>query len=236
VLSGQATVRAKSADGTVECIRLLRVARRGALKARTQAIVQLQTLLDTSPEVVRARFRGMPSRTVVATAARLRPGAVTEPEAAAKRALATIARRWLVLDDEVRTLSGELDTLVKAAAPTLCARPGVGTDTAGALLVAAGDNPARLRSEGAFAAVCGTTPVEASSGKITRHRLNRGGNREANSALWRIVLVRLKCDARTRAYLERRTVQGRSKREVMRCLKRYVPARHTARSCATSGL
>ncbi|MHB8719427.1 MAG: IS110 family RNA-guided transposase [Candidatus Dormibacteria bacterium] len=222
VLSGQATISAKSSDGAVECVRLLRVARRGALKARTQAIVQLQTVLDTSPEGVRARFRGMPRRTVVATAARLRPGPPTEPEAAAKHALATIARRWLALDEEVRALSSELSTLVSAAAPTLCARPGVGTDTAGALLVAAGDNPGRLHSEGAFAAVCGATPVEASSGKITRHRLNRGGNREANSALWRIVLVRLKSDARTRAYLERRTAEGRSKREVMRCLKRYV--------------
>ncbi len=222
VLSGEATVVAKSADGLVECVRLLRVARRGALKARTVAVVQLRTVLDTSPETLRARFRGMSTATLVSTAARVRPGVVDEPEAAAKMALASMGRRWLTADAEVRMLTAELSALVTTVAPTLCAKPGVGTDTAGALLVAAGDNAGRLHSDAAFAAICGASPVEASSGKVTRHRLNRGGNREANSALWRIVLVRLKCDPRTQAYLARRVADGRTKREVMRCLKRYV--------------
>ncbi len=222
VLSGEAATVAKSADGLVECVRLLRVARRGALKARTIAVVQLRTVLDTSPERLRARFRGMSTADLVNTAARLRPAAADDPEGAAKVALASIARRWLSADGEVRMLNKQLQTLVTTVAPTLCAKPGVGPDTAGVLLVTAGDNAGRLHSDAAFAAICGASPVEASSGKVTRHRLNRGGNREANSALWRIVLVRMKYDQRTRAYLERRVAEGRTKREVMRCLKRYV--------------
>ncbi len=222
VVAGHATGLAKSADGLVECIRLLRVAHRGALKARTQAAAQLHTVVSTAPEPIRARFRGLSRRRLISRAARLRSGKPDEPGTAAKMAIASVARRWLILDAEVETLKGELRHLVGAAAPSLIAKPGVGPDTAGALLVAAGDNPDRLHSEAAFAAVCGVSPVEASSGKVVRHRLNRGGNRAANSALWRIVLVRLKSDPKTREYFARRTAEGRSAREIMRCLKRYV--------------
>src|SRR5262249_54041928 len=128
----------------------------------------------------------------------------------------------LDLDTTTERIDAELATLVRAAAPGLVALEGVGIDTAAILLVAAGDNPERLRSEAAFAHLCGVAPIEASSGKVTRHRLNRGGNRRANSALWTIVMVRTVSDPRTRDYVERRTKEGRSKREIIRVLKRYV--------------
>ena len=222
VLGGHATVIAKRADGRVECIRLLRVARRGALKARTQASLQLHAVLDTGPEAFRARFLGLSQRRLVNAVAHVRPGQLDDPAGAVRFAAASIAARWLALDEEVQRLTKTLEPLVRSVAPTLCEKHGIGFDTAGALLAAAGDNSERLHSEAAFAALCGASPVEASSGKIKRHRLNRGGNREANSALWRIVLVRLKSDPRSRAYLERRTSEGKNKREIMRCLKRYV--------------
>jgi transposase len=141
---------------------------------------------------------------------------------ATKVALRTLGRRVLALDEELTALDELLGGLVAAAAPQLLAVHGVGVDTAAALLVAAGDNPERLRSEAAWAHLCGVAPLQASSGKVTRHRLDRGGDRQANQALWRIVMVRMSTDARTRAYVERRTKDGRSKREVIRVLKRYV--------------
>jgi transposase len=137
-------------------------------------------------------------------------------------ALRSLAERYQHLDAEVKTLTGELERLTANHAPALRALPGVGPEVAAALLVAAGDNPGRLASEAAFAALCGTSPVEASSGKTCRHRLNRGGDRQANAALHRIVVVRLRWHQPTRDYLARRTAQGKSKKEVMRCLKRYV--------------
>jgi transposase len=141
---------------------------------------------------------------------------------ATKTALRELGRRAMYLGEQMAYLSAQLRPLVAATAPALLARPGVGTDTAGALLVAAGDNPERLDNEAAFAHLCGVSPVEASSGKVTRHRLDRGGDRQANQALWRIVMVRMVSDPDTRAYVERRTKEGKSKREIMRCLKRYV--------------
>ena len=126
------------------------------------------------------------------------------------------------MDAEIRHLDAQLEALVAVAAPRLLALPGVGTETAGALLVAAGDNPDRLASEGSFAALCGVTPVDASSGRQKRHRLNRGGNRDANRALWVVVMVRMANDRRTRDYVARRTAEGLTKKEIVRCLKRYV--------------
>ena len=126
------------------------------------------------------------------------------------------------LEAECKRLDALLESLVSATAPELVASYGVGTDTAGALLVSAGDNPQRLHSEAAFAHLCGVAPIDASSGLTLRKRLNRGGDRSANHALWRIVMVRMVFDARTRAYVARRTAEGRSKREIIRSLKRYV--------------
>ncbi len=152
----------------------------------------------------------------------MRPGVLDDPSAATKFALRELARRYRSLNEEVVALDGELDQLVAKRAPKLLELVGVGTDVAGALLVTAGDNPDRLRSEGSFAHLCGVAPIPASSGRIHRHRLNRGGDRSANQALWRIVLVRLSCDERTQVYAARRTTEGLSKREIIRCLKRYV--------------
>jgi transposase len=155
-------------------------------------------------------------------AARFRPGDPDSVEMASKVALRSVARRWVQLDRELTDLDHQLEALVEAAAPQLVQRKGMGTDPVGALLVAAGDNPDRLDDEAGFAALCGASPVEASSGKTVRHHLNRGGNREANAALWRIVLVRMGTDATTKAYVERRVKEGKSKGAIMRCLKRYV--------------
>jgi transposase len=222
VLAGQATVAPKAADGAVEMLRVLRVARRSAVKAHTQAANQLASLVVTAPEPLRQQLRHLPPALLVATAARLRPGPLTTPTAAVKLALRELARRAQTLGAEIELLDAELARLAATAAPGLLARRGVGAEVASALLVVAGDNPQRLRSEAAFAMLCGASPLPASSGRTVRHRLNRGGDRQANNALWRIVLVRMSCDARTRSYVARRTAEGKSKREIIRCLKRYI--------------
>jgi transposase len=152
----------------------------------------------------------------------MRPGPLTSTGAATKTTLRTLARRWQQLQGELDQLDRHLGAMVAAAAPTLLALPGIGADTAGQLLVTAGDNPQRLRSEAAFAHLCGAAPIPASSGRTDRHRLNRAGDRRANNALWRIALVRMHCHPPTRTYVERRTKQGLSKLDILRCLKRYI--------------
>jgi transposase len=159
---------------------------------------------------------------LVQTTAELEPGPVTTPAAAATLGLRTLARRYQALTAELTILDTELDRLTATAAPKLLALFGVGSDSAGALLVAAGDNPGRLRSNAAFAMLCGASPIEASSGKTRRHRLNRGGDRQANAALYRIVIARLRHDQQTKDYLARRLREGKSKKESIRCFKRYV--------------
>jgi transposase len=159
---------------------------------------------------------------LVNKAAGLRPNDRTDVVNANKLAMRSLARRVRDIDAEVAEIDAVLGPLVSATAPDLVALHGVGPDTAGALLVAAGDNPDRLRNEATFAHLCGASPLDASSGKQLRHRLNRGGDRQANAALWRIVLVRMSSDPRTRRYVERRCKEGLTKTEAMRCLKRYV--------------
>jgi transposase len=223
VLAGEACGTPKAATGGVEAIRVLHIARRSAIKARTQAANQLQAVLVTAPEELRNGFSGSSLTNTVRRAARLRPGPVTGPSSAAKTTLRALARRWLALSAEIAELDEHLDALTAATAPTLVELNGVGTQTAAALLTAAGDNPQRLRSERSFAALCGVSPQDASSGKRTgRHRLNRGGDRQANAALYIIVLVRLRWDPATRDYMARRTAEGKTRKEVIRCLKRYV--------------
>ena len=223
VLAGTAVGQPKAADGRVEMIRLLRVARRSALKARTQAANQLHALVLTAPDPLRARLRGLTLERLVAVAAAFRPGpSLNTPLAATRLALKSLAGRYQQLTAEITTLDGQLSQLVATAAPALLAVKGVGPETAGALLVAAGDNPDRLRSEGAFARLCGVAPLPASSGRTTRHRLNRGGDRDANRALYLLVLGRMRWDPRTQAYVARRTAEGLSKPETIRCLKRYL--------------
>jgi transposase len=221
-LSGEATAVPKTRDGDVECIRALRVVRRSAMKARVQALAQMGMLVVSAPDEVRSPLRGLALVPMARRCARLRVGEVTGPAAATRFALRELGRRVQELDAQLARLDAEIAPLVTRSAPGLLSLLGVGTDTAAALLVAAGDNPHRLASEASFARLCGTAPLEASSGKVTRHRLNRGGDRQANHALWRIVLVRMGRDERTKAYVERRMKEGLTKREVMRCLKRYV--------------
>ena len=193
------------------------------MKMRTQTFQQMKALLVTAPADLREQLRSLSHDRLVETAACLRPGTVNSVAAAVKLTLKCLAQRHQLLTAELATLDRDLERLVATAAPTLCALKGVGTDVAGAVLVAAGDHPERLRSEGAFANLCGVAPLPASSGKTTgRHRLNRGGDRHANCALWRVVIVRLATDEQTRNYMARRTQEGMSKPEIIRCLKRYV--------------
>jgi transposase len=222
VQAGEATGIPKAQDGTVEMLRSLRVARQSAVKARTQAINALKGLLVTAPDELREQLEGLTTTKLVRQAAALDPGTLATPTAAATLAISGLARRYQHLDAEISLLTGTLDQLTATAAPKLRALLGVGPDNAAALLIAAGDNPGRLRSEAAFAALCGSSPVEASSGKTRRHRLNRGGDRQANAALHRIVIVRLRWHQPTRDYLARRTTQGKTRKEVIRCLKRYI--------------
>jgi transposase len=220
--SGDATSQAKSRNGAVEAIRVLRVARSSAIHDRTQALNQMRALVSTAPDDLRQELRGLSGYRLIVTASALRPGSEITPLSATKTALRELARRLQYLAKQIERLDAILTPLVATTAPALVARYGVGTETAGALLVAAGDNPQRLVSEASFAHLCGVSPIEASSGKVTRHRLNRGGDRHANHALWRIVMTRMVSDPDTRYYVERRTKEGLSKLEIMRCLKRYV--------------
>ena len=221
VLAGEAAGLPKSGDGRVEMIRTLRAARRSAIKARVQAANQLQALRLTAPEQLRRRLRGLSTKELVSVAARFRIGDDPRDVPTATRfALRSVARRYEALSEEIADLDAHLDRLVAQAAPELLSLPG--TDSAATLLIVAGDNPKRLKSEASFASLCGVSPVEASSGKVVRHRLNRGGNREANRALYMVCLARMRRDRRTQEYVARRTAEGKSKREIIRCLKRYV--------------
>ena len=223
VLAGETAGVPKSGDGRVEMIRVLRAARRSAVKARTQAANQLRGVRVTAPEALRHRLRGLSTKELVAVAARFRPGDDPEDVGEATRfALRSVARRYQYLSEEIAELDAQLGRLVSQTAPELTSLLGIGTDHAATLLIVAGDNPERLGSEASFASLCGVSPVEASSGKVVRHRLNRGGNRDANRALHLICVVRMRVDERTRAYLARRASEGKSKREIIRCLKRYV--------------
>jgi transposase len=223
VLSGRAQGTAKSRDGSVEAIRVLVVAKRSARGARIKALTQMRQLTFSAPDQLQSRLKGLPITEFVATAHGLRP--TRSPDvvtAATKASLCSLAHRVADLEEEISDLDAMITPLLQDVAPELLAVYGVGIDTAAALLVAAGDNPERLHSEAAWAHLCGVSPLEASSGKVTRHRLNRGGDRQANRALWHIVITRLASDPRTQAYMERRVKDGRSKREAIRMLKRYV--------------
>jgi transposase len=222
VQAGEATGTPTAQDGVVEMARALRVARQTAVKARTQAINAIKGLLVTAPTGLRQQLAGLSTTRLVRQAAALNSDTLTTPTAAAMLALRGLAQRYQHLDAEITLLTGTLDQLTANHAPALRELLGVGPDSAAALLIAAGDNPSRLRSEAAFAALCGTSPVEASSGKTRRHRLNRGGDRQANAALHRIVVVRLRWHQPTRDYVARRTAEGKTSKEIIRCLKRYV--------------
>lgn len=222
VLSGRATATAKAADGPVEALRLFRMAKGSATKSRTQAINQLKSVLISTAPALRESLAGLSNVKLIRSCAELDVAAGNDSAAAARHTLRLLARRIQSLTEEINDLNQRMTDAVLIAAPGLLDHRGVGPDTAAALLIAAGDNPDRLGSEASFAALCGTSPVEASSGKTQRRRLNRGGDRQANSALYTIVLSRLRWDPRTRDYMNRRIAQGKSRREAIRCLKRYV--------------
>jgi transposase len=223
-LAGRSTGTPKARTGPVEAVRVLRVARRSAIAARAEAQTQLKALLVTAPEPLRGQLRGLTTRRLLTACAALRPDPVhpSDPVQATRTALRTLARRHARLTEEIDDLDAQLGPLVEQVNPALAAANGVGPDVAGQLLVTAGDNPQRLRSEAAFAALCGVSPIPASSGRTHRHRLNRGGDRQANAALYRVVLCRLRWDHRTQAYVQRRTAEGLSKKDIIRCLKRYI--------------
>jgi len=222
VLSGKARSLPRASADTVEMIRALRIARASAIKSRTQAINAIKALVVMAPESLREDLRNLPAVRLVGTCARLRAGVVVDPTAATKLALRSLALRCKALEAEARELEVQLDRLTSAVAPLLRACFGVGSDSAAALLLTAGDNPTRLRSDSSFSMLCGSSPVPASSGQTKRHRLNRGGDRQANAALHRIVMTRLRWYAPTQEYMARRSTEGKSKPEVIRCLKRYV--------------
>ncbi|MEX5713912.1 IS110 family transposase [Parafrankia sp. FMc6] len=223
-LAGRRTGIPKGRDGQVEALRSLRVARRGGVAHRADVIKQMKALLVTAPEAVRAELSALANTRLVAVCAEADVPAARagDPAVAVRLALRSLAQRHQHLSTEIRELDKIIGRLVRELAPKLAAVHGVGPDVAGQLLVSAGDNPDRLRSEAAFAMLCGVSPLPASSGKTNRHRLNRGGDRQANAALYRVVLCRLRWDPATQAYVERRTAEGKSKKEIIRCLKRYV--------------
>ena len=222
-LSGRAQGQGKSRDGNVEAIRALVVAKRSSRSTKIQTLNQIRHLGFTAPEELRSGLKGISRQHLGAEAAGLRPRPGGDPVVfATKTALSMLGHRVLVLDAERERLNLLLGELVEKTAPQLLEIHGVGVDTAASLLVTAGDNPGRIRSEAAWAHLCGVAPIQASSGKVTRVRLDRGGDRQANSALWGVVITRLRSDPRTQAYMERRLKEGRSKPEIIRVLKRYV--------------
>ena len=222
-LSGRAHGAAKAKDGNVEAIRALFVAKRSARDTRIKTLNQIRHLGFTAPEELRERLAGLSRTQLAGAAAALRPRQGGDQVAfATKTALCLLGRRVLALDAEKEQLDNLMAKLVEKTAPELLGLYGVGVDTAAALLVAAGDNPGRIRSEAAWAHLCGAAPIPASSGKVTRWRLDRGGDRQANAALYVIVLARMSADKRTKAYVQRRVAEGRTKLEVIRILKRYV--------------
>lgn len=225
VISGEATNAAKDTTGIVESIRQLSIVRSGAVKSRSAALCQLGDLVTTAPTGLREKLAvrtSLHGKASICARFRLDAGHGVEPLKAAKRALRSVARRIAVLDEEVAELDVELERLVKLAAPNSIGELGVGTIHAATLLVAAGENIDRLHNEAAFAHLCGVAPIKASSGRTNRHRLNYGGNRQANRALHLIVIVRLRYCPKTQAYMTRRLAEGLTKKEVIRCLKRYI--------------
>ncbi|MEM9761052.1 MAG: IS110 family transposase [Pseudomonadota bacterium] len=223
VLNGEATAWAKSQDGSSEMIRHLKVARDSAVKAKSQAMITLKTLIINAPAELRDtldRIRGRIG--LVRHIAAMRPGELSSPLASAKIAMRAIARRWLALHEEIQEHEQQLEHMVRGRAPELMASHGISTMTVAEMLILVGDNPERIRSEAALARMCGVCPIPALSGKTSRMRLNRGGNRQANAALYRVAIVRMRDDEATKAYAARRTADGKTRREIVRCIKRYI--------------
>ena len=223
VLNGEASGESRGPTGPVESIRVLKVARNSAMKQRTAVANQIHAVITTAPDKVRSRLVNQSLHQVVNQITRYRPKDPACPIEGTKHVLKILGQRWRNLTTEIGTIDQHLDTLVELVAPpALLDMFGVGTQSAAQLLITAGSNPQRITNEKGFAALCGVSPVDASSGQQIRHRLNRGGDRQANAALYRIVIVRLRYHQPTRDYMAKRTTQGLTKKEVIRCLKRYL--------------
>jgi transposase len=223
-LSGTATGTPKSRDGNIEAVRVLSVARRSAASEWIQIINQIRHLCFTAPEEIRRRFDDLSPITLVRTTAALKPRKTTGDivRFTTLSTLRELGQRALFLHEQKKRLNAQMRPLIRESAPELLEVFGVGFDVAAKILIAVGDNPHRIRSEAAWAHLCGVAPILASSGKNQRHRLNRGGNRQANSAIYRIMLVRMAHDDATRAYIVRRTAEGKTTGEIARMLKRYI--------------
>jgi transposase len=223
VLAGRATATPKARDGAVEALRVLRTERSSAMRARVAVMTQVQNLLISAPEPLRASYRSLGSAALMAVLEKTRPrGSLSEPANATALVLKRLAVRYRHLHQELALIDAELDAIITIHAPMLRDLHGVGTEVASQLLVTVGDNPERITTEAKFAALVGVAPVPASSGKTTRHRLSRGGDRQANKAIHHVALVRMRTDTRTRTYVARRRAEGKSTKETMRCLKRYI--------------
>jgi transposase len=223
VQSGDATALPKGGIGMVAAIQAIRTVRASAVKSRTIALNQLDSLIVTAPTALRATLTGLTRAVLLSACAALPAGTnQADPTTATHTALRRLAGRIQHLTQEIQQADTDLGALLSQAAPRTLACFGVGVDVAAQLLSTAGDNPDRLHCEAAFARLCGVAPIPASSGRTDKHRLHRGGDRHANAALYRITIVRLRHCERTRAYLARRTTQGLSKRDIIRCLKRYI--------------
>ena len=224
VLTGTGTATPKLANGQAEALRLIKIARDTAVKAQSTSMVTLKAMLVTAPSELRESLEPLSNHKLVLACSNLDSAeSVSDPEVAIRYALRSLGGRWLQLHEEIKVHTAHLKELTRAAAPELLDTFGVGFDSAAEFLITAGDNADRIRSEAAFAKLCGVCPIPAGSGMTNgRHRLNRGGNRQANASLYRIVIVRMRWHPATKAYVERRTAEGLSKKEIIRCLKRFV--------------
>src|SRR5215203_2700564 len=222
--TGHRTATPKSRDGQVEALRVLRLARASAVKARTKAVQQIDQLLVTGPEQLRDQLRQLTPIKLIGRCAAWRPDTqqAGDPAVATRIALQQLARRYLQLDEEIAEFDALLEPLVAELAPQLIARTGIGPETAGQILVTIGDNPDRVHSEAAFAMLCGVAPLPASSGKTQRHRLNRGGDRQANRAIHVIATTRKRCDPRTQTYINKKLAEQHTRREATRSMKRLI--------------
>jgi len=224
VISGEASGSPRGGTGNIESLRVVKLARDSAIKGRTAVANQIHALVVTAPEPLRNQLRGLTINATIDIACRFR--APTRPDTtihATKHALRSLAQQWRSLSSEISALDDTISYLVtQASQPELLTEPGVGYNTAADLLICVGSHPERIQTEAGFAALCGVSPVDASSGRQQRHRLNRGGDRQANAALHRIIIVRLRHHQPTRDYMTRRLTEGKTKKEIIRCLKRHL--------------
>lgn len=218
------TVTPKSKDGAVASLQVLRVGRAHAVRERRSALQLMRMTIISAPEELRDQIRNLTRMQLIRTLAAWRPDVsnATDPVTAYRVTLKSLARRYLELSDEIADLDELINPIVEALAPQLLQRTGIGIEVAGQMLVTAGGNHDRIKSEAAFAMLCGVAPLPASSGMTQRHRLNRGGDRQANRALHLAVISRLRLDPKTQTYVAKKTAQGHSKLEIIRCLKRYL--------------